>query len=108
MPLKAPAAEEVDYGSVFDLPIIRWWQVHNPIVMQRAVLLLCVMLAILLLLQAFQRPLRRCGSAPDDAWVGATAGTFRRRQFLPSGIGERIGQVVGHNVRQIYRSTHYL
>jgi len=53
IPLKAPSAEDVDYGTVFDLPIIRWWQVHNPLVMQRAVLVLCVMLAILLLLQAF-------------------------------------------------------
>jgi hypothetical protein len=46
-------AEEIDCASVFDLPFIRWWKVHNPLVMQRAVLVLCVMLAILLLIQAF-------------------------------------------------------
>lgn len=53
MPLQAPAAEDVDCGSVFELPVLRWWQAPNPLVMQRAVLVLCVMLAILLLLQAF-------------------------------------------------------
>ena len=50
MPMGAPAAEDVDFGIVFDLPFIRWWKVHNPLVMQRAVLVLCVLIALLLLL----------------------------------------------------------